>query len=286
MDKILETIMNFINENTTLLIIICVFLIFVLIGYLIDNSIKTRKLEKQMINEGPDYNDEPINKEVVAEEVTAEEVVPEKPSIDPNTEINLDFRTPEEIERDNASETIIPEVPAVEPITSTPEIPVEVDPVSVPETPIAPISNEVTVDPAINELLLRDFANNGITEVEEPKIQEVNEEVSINPIENVVSIDSMINSDEPELPSVEPVVPTPEIPAVEEPVVQQEESVYKNDKKLSDIFKKKPVTNEVPNIEKTSDYNTELDKILKKLNEESDSKDSTLGETQDFTNMF
>ena len=29
MDKILESLMNFINENTTLLIIICVFLIFV-----------------------------------------------------------------------------------------------------------------------------------------------------------------------------------------------------------------------------------------------------------------
>ena len=44
MNKVLESVMNFINENTTLLIFICIFLIFVLVGYLIDNAIKTRKM--------------------------------------------------------------------------------------------------------------------------------------------------------------------------------------------------------------------------------------------------
>jgi len=286
MDKILETIMNFINENTPLLIIICVFLIFVLIGYLIDNSIKTKKLEKQMINEGPDYNGEPIKNEVVAEETITKEVEPVTPHIDPNTEINLDFRTPEEIERDN--NTSVSEASVEELVSPTPTIPVEEEVVeSESETPVMPISNEVTVDPAINELLLRDFANNGISNVEGTKTEENNDEVSINPINNVVSIDDMINTPEHEAPVVEPVLSTPEIPVPSSSVVQQEESIYKNDKKLSDIFKKKPVTNESNNLEeKTEDFSTELDKILKKLNEESDSKDSTLGETQDFTNMF
>lgn len=270
MDKFLETVMNFINENTTLLIIICVFLIFVLIGYLIDNSIKTKKLEKQMLNE---ENDKPDNNVEINNESIPEEKV-EVPAIDPNTEINLDFRTQEEIDRDN---NVVPEeqeveVPAIDPNTEinldfrTEE---EKNAPEVTEIPDEPISNEVTVDPAINDLLLRDFANNGITTVDEEP-----EEVTINPIENVVPIDDIVNTEE------EPIVP--ETP-VEAPV---EDSVYKNDKKLSDIFKKKTVVEETPNLEKTEDYSNELDKILKKLNEASDSKNSTLDETQDFSNMF
>ena len=47
MDKFLEKIMNFINENTMLLIIICIFLIVILVIYLIDNTIKTRRLEQE-----------------------------------------------------------------------------------------------------------------------------------------------------------------------------------------------------------------------------------------------
>ncbi len=50
MNETLENIMVFINENTNILIGICLFLIFVLIGYLIDNSIKTRKYKKEAKN--------------------------------------------------------------------------------------------------------------------------------------------------------------------------------------------------------------------------------------------
>ena len=64
MDKFLETVMNFINENTTLLIIICVFLIFVLIGYLIDNSIKTKKLARSMKEESNNDSVTPIENEI------------------------------------------------------------------------------------------------------------------------------------------------------------------------------------------------------------------------------
>ena len=46
MKEIIEKVTNFINENTMLLIGICAFLIIVLIVYLIDNSIKTRKTQK------------------------------------------------------------------------------------------------------------------------------------------------------------------------------------------------------------------------------------------------
>lgn len=47
MNETLENIMIFINENTNILIGICVFLIFVLVCYLIDNSIKSRKAKKE-----------------------------------------------------------------------------------------------------------------------------------------------------------------------------------------------------------------------------------------------
>lgn len=51
MNETLNNIMKFINDNTYLLIGICVFLILVLIGYLIDNSIKSKKVRKDVKNE-------------------------------------------------------------------------------------------------------------------------------------------------------------------------------------------------------------------------------------------
>ncbi len=51
MNETLNNIMKFINENTYLLIGVCVFLILVLIGYLIDNSVKSKKVRKDVKNE-------------------------------------------------------------------------------------------------------------------------------------------------------------------------------------------------------------------------------------------
>jgi hypothetical protein len=48
MNETLENIMIFINENTNILIGICLFLIFVLVAYLIDNSVKSKKIMKEM----------------------------------------------------------------------------------------------------------------------------------------------------------------------------------------------------------------------------------------------
>lgn len=50
MNETLEKIMIFINENTNILIGICLFLIFVLLAYLIDNSIKSKKAKKAFEN--------------------------------------------------------------------------------------------------------------------------------------------------------------------------------------------------------------------------------------------
>ena len=49
-NEIMQSIMTFINENTLLLIGICVFLILVLVGYLIDNSVKSKRIRKDIKN--------------------------------------------------------------------------------------------------------------------------------------------------------------------------------------------------------------------------------------------
>lgn len=51
MNDALESIMSFINENTTMLICICIFLIVVLVFYLIETSIKAKRLDKKMEEE-------------------------------------------------------------------------------------------------------------------------------------------------------------------------------------------------------------------------------------------
>lgn len=247
MDKILETIMNFINENTTLLIIICVFLIFVLIGYLIDNSIKTKRLERQMSedipsNPEPEVIENPIEEK--KEEPVVEEVKIEEPAVEETT-------TEEEIEVPVEEET-----PVEEPVIPTEEVE---EPVQ-EEITEEPVSNEFTVDPKINDMLLRDFSTNGVASVD---LEENEPEISLNPINNIDNID---------LP-------------------KEDKPVYKNDKKLSDIFKKKessePVVNNTSRLENTVDFSNELDRILQKLDEtNSAANDSTLDETQDYTNMF
>ena len=50
MNNTIQNIMLFINEHTLLLIGICVFLILVLIGYLIDNSVKSKRIRKDIKN--------------------------------------------------------------------------------------------------------------------------------------------------------------------------------------------------------------------------------------------
>ena len=219
MDQILEKVMNFINENTMLLIIICIFLIVILVIYLIDNTIKSRKLEQEELEKKE--NPEPIPTPKIDNSIP--EVKTEKaPVIEP---------VAEEVKEE--PEVVVPETPVVEPEVVAP---VEE---AVEDTAIEINSN-------IDELLNKDYSeNNKLVETIETK------------------------------PIVEPVTP----------VVETPKSKYTNDKKLSDIFGKKEEP-KVNNIETTQDFSDELDRILKKLNEEENNVDSSLDETGDYTNMF
>lgn len=143
MEQILEKVMNFINENTMLLIIICIFLIVILVIYLIDNTIKSKRLEqmeaeKKANPEEPTVIDNPIPE--------AAPVVPE------------------------VAETVIEATPVVEEPVVEPTVEAPVEDVTIPEVPEVPAIDETpvvepVVDSNIDDLLNKDYsANNAVVE--------------------------------------------------------------------------------------------------------------------------
>lgn len=93
MNDILQNIMTFINENTILLICICVFLILVLIGYLIDNSVKSKRVRNDIKNadQVPQNIKDEIIKEAKKEDTVVENTELEtQPTLqNDNVELNL-----------------------------------------------------------------------------------------------------------------------------------------------------------------------------------------------------
>lgn len=276
MNKFLENVMNFINENTTLLIIICAFLILVLIGYLIDNSVKTRRLAKLEATKRASSEDETvIENKIVEESRKIEDVNPvveqttvEEPEVAPEEVTPLEETTVETYEAPvEETTTVEEEVPVAEEESSTFENTIEVPvvPIDIPTPeeitePVEVRANEFTIDPKMNELLSRDFTkeNNNYAE-EEVKAVEVKEE-----------------------------------PKVEEVKPAEDKNKYKNSKSLSEILAAKKTNNEPSKKEadlmNTVDFQHELDRLLNELNKETYNEDrsseSNLEETQDFTNMF
>lgn len=139
MNDFIEKAMMFINENTMLLIGICIFLILVLIGYLIDNSIKTRKLEKEEM------------KKAFEEANKTPEAAPVVPEVAETTKEAAPVVEGKEIER--APEDLKAEI-VTEPVVETPvvETPVE-EPVVTPVEPV--IETE-----SMEDLLNKDFSKN------------------------------------------------------------------------------------------------------------------------------
>lgn len=165
MNKVLESVMNFINENTTLLIFICIFLIFVLVGYLIDNAIKTRKMEKKLERE-----------KLLNEKVVVNEDIPTTTTIEKKDEVEIK-EEPISIEEKEETEEEIPEVIVED----------------------EPTIRELTVSPKINDLLLKDYSNDEIEEVslnpvEEQKIEEVEVKKKPSPYKNSKKLSDILNS--------------------------------------------------------------------------------------------
>ncbi|MBQ9024070.1 MAG: hypothetical protein IJ105_02475 [Bacilli bacterium] len=95
MNEILQNIMLFINEHTLLLIGICVFLILVLIGYLIDNSVKSRRIKRNIKNtdQVPKNIKEEIIKEAEDKAIKKEEPVVLE-NLNDNQEIQEEITSP------------------------------------------------------------------------------------------------------------------------------------------------------------------------------------------------
>ena len=270
MNEFLEKAMLFINENTMLLIGICIFLILVLIGYLIDNAIKTRKLEKEELlkaNEGS-----------IAEEVKNAAPVIEKTIEEVKPEIEIE-KSPENLKAEIVTEPIVeepkqevtPVMPEV-PVTNVVETPVvEETPSPVVETPIVEETPSPVVETSsMEELLNKDFSKNN--EI----VNNLKEEDLNVPITNEVKIETEV-IEEPKQ-EVTPVIP--EVPVTK---VEEEKSPYKSDKKISDIFSKKK---EEPKLETTQDFSDELDRILSKLNEETKEVNTSLDTEEEINNRF
>lgn len=84
MNEILQNIMVFINEHTLLLIGICVFLILVLVGYLIDNSVKSKRIRNDIKN--ADQVPENIKDEIIRS-VENQKIIKENSNVDDNKQL-------------------------------------------------------------------------------------------------------------------------------------------------------------------------------------------------------
>ena len=135
MNEFIEKAMLFINENTMLLIGICIFLILVLIGYLIDNSIKTRKLEKEEAKKAAEEPVAPVVPEV------SEAVIETTPVINDvvETEEKIIEKSPADLKAEVITEPVVEE-PVVAPVEPTPAPVIETE--------------------SMEELLNKDFSKN------------------------------------------------------------------------------------------------------------------------------
>ena len=150
MNEFIEKAMLFINENTMLLIGICIFLILVLIGYLIDNSIKTRKLEKEEMKKATEEPVAPVVPEV------SEAVIETTPVINDvvETEEKIIEKSPADLKAEVITEPVV-ETPVVEtPVVSEPVVE---EPVV---TPVEPTPAPVIETESMEELLNKDFSKN------------------------------------------------------------------------------------------------------------------------------
>ena len=256
MNEFIEKAMLFINENTMLLIGICIFLILVLIGYLIDNAIKTRKLEKQELAKAAEEaaKEEPAP----VAPIVSEAVVEATPVVDNTieTEEKIIEKAPEDLKA-----TLVTEEIKEEPVVETPVAPVMPEVVPMPE-PVIEEPAPVVETESMEALLNKDFSKN-------------------NEIVNNLDINEPVAPVMPEANNETPIVSEPVVTEVKE----EPKSIYKSNSKLSDILGKKK-TEEKPKLETTQDFSDELDRILNKLNEETNKTDETLETEEEINNRF
>lgn len=270
-NKILDTVMTFINENTNILIGVCVFLILVLIGYLIDNSVKSKRVRKDIKNKDQvpenikkDIIDEAIDKKEVSalsndkKENQVDEKVEEPQNLVFNDNVDKEIKEEnikEDMEENNSSE--------FENFINDNANPLNLDASEQEEAK----SNQIGVTDSTN-------ANGIIDDINVPLDLDLGMSTSeINPTENIIPID------------------------IKEE--KNNDGEYKNDLSLSEILFNEEPKDEVPlvNIDlennkneevkaeetKSNSIDDELDSIMKKLN---GINNNDTDDEDNYTNIF
>lgn len=260
MNEVLQKILTFINENTTILIGICIFLILVLVGYLIDNSVKSKRVRNDIRN--ADQVPENIKDEIIKEakveiENTKNKVMNSENqtnndiSVDNSPELNVALNLDNNIQKEQKNESIVQNTD---------------NSIQIDNKEITLGNLQIDDNPIINnDIMISDSPNSNI---ENTNAQEFNFNLDNSldlPIDN-----SKNNILDPDLYTLNSNITT--------------SSEYTNDKDLSEILlgmnniEKEDQKDDSKIINNQSD---ELDRIMKKL-----SAINNVEEEDNYTNIF
>lgn len=305
MNEILDTVMTFINENTNILIGICIFLILVLIGYLIDNSVKSKRVRKDIKNK--DQVPENIKKDIIEEAIDKKEVNKvENAELDkkfedavstPTETVEINSNISDEMQKENPIENPEPSKNEFEDFITNNADPLNLDLDSfAKDNSIVAQSDEFTI-PSDNGIIddIGTLSSNPI-ESSELDLTDTNEPVSnkdeniipigildeLNQNSNVLELDNSNNEDSKDEVTYKNSLKLSEILYGEDDKNLNIDLELKNNDISNDI---KPVDTE-PEKKSTSDitsYDDELDNIMKKLNNINSSENF---DEDNYTNIF
>ena len=315
MNETIAKVMEFINNNTLILIGICVFLILVLIGYLIDNSVKSKRVRNDIKN--PDQVPENIKDAIIKKAEMDKEME------EANKSIKIIEETPI---KDNVSisDSGIIEEPTNLELQNNQDIPSDI-------SGSLDLDSTLKMNPEdINVEIAPKGIDVDIIDTTEENKKEENNNLNINiPTEENNSFDLNVSSEEPVVPEINVPAEEPQNELLFSDVEQSAPSVnndpdydimnkvdnnngYSNDKKLSEILlssevKEEPlqtsndstifsdntsniiINNDVKkddvqieaNTEDKKDSSDELDRIMRKLSAMNNNV-----EEDSYTNIF
>ena len=281
MNDVFNNVMTFINKNTYLLIGICVFLILVLIGYLIDNSVKSKRVRKDIKNK--DQVPENIKEDIIKEANEKKE-----------KELNVQIEEPKKEDIINQNMEVNEEN---SPLNLDASLSID-KPLNLEKDPsLDDVNSPLNIDNNINEPLSLD-TNSLFDEENKPSVALGNDI-----LEDNLSLDSS------EKPIVESSISSDQDPDSNIMLSNSKNGLYSNDKTLLEIlsevdssklnnsvdnktiFGNKPSIEINTNVEKekveiepknsTDSSDNELDNIMKKLSSMNNSDDE-----DNYTNIF
>ena len=314
MNETIAKVMEFINNNTLILIGICVFLILVLIGYLIDNSVKSKRVRNDIKN--PDQVPENIKDAIIKKAEMDKEME------EANKSIKIIEETPINDNVSISDSGIIEENTNLE-LQNNQDIPSDI-------SGSLDLDSTLTMNPEdINVEIAPKGIDVDIIDTTEENKKEENNNLNINiPTEENNSFDLNVSSEEPVVPEINVPAEEPQNELLFSDVEQSAPSVnndpdydimnkvdnnngYSNDKKLSEILlssevKEEPlqtsndstifsdntsniiINNDVKkdvqieaNTEDKKDSSDELDRIMRKLSAMNNNV-----EEDSYTNIF